>query len=148
MRLLLHNPGSDLLDRPREVRLLSPEGFPRSMRLSARRGAGRRILGRIEGVDGPEAAAALVGWTVVIGRDALPAPEPESWYLHDVLGRPVHTVTGRDLGRLVAVHQGGPVDVWEMTGSNGTTWLPLLAGRVLAVADDGIVVSGEGIVAG
>ncbi len=148
VRLFLHNPGSDLFDAPLDVHLRSPAGKARQARLSTRPGAGRRVLGRIEGVDTPEAAGTLVGWEITVPRAALPQPGPEAWYLHDVLGCAVRTASGRDLGRLAAVHQGGTVDVWEMTGPAGTTWLPLLSGRVLAVDDDGLVVSDEGLVTG
>jgi 16S rRNA processing protein RimM len=146
VRLFVYNPGSDLLDEPLDVRLVPPSGSPRPARLSTRPGAGRRILGRIEGVDTPEAAANLVGWSVVIAREVLPVAEPGTWYLHDVLERPVRTSSGRDLGRLVAVHQGGAVDVWEMDGPEGLAWLPLLEGRVVSVGPEGIVVTDEGLV--
>jgi len=146
VRLFLHNPGSDLFAAPLDVILVPPAGEPRPARLSTRPGAGRRVLGRIEGVDTPEAAARLVGWSLAVPRAALPEAGPGSWYLCDVLGLPVRTAAGRDLGRLVAVHQAGTVDVWELVGEGGTAWLPLLEGRALSVGPDGIVVSGEGLV--
>jgi DNA-binding response OmpR family regulator len=51
-------PATPLLDKPREVQLVGPDGARRTVTLRSRPGAGRRVLGEIAGVGSPEAAAA------------------------------------------------------------------------------------------
>jgi ribosomal 30S subunit maturation factor RimM len=50
VKLHLDNPDSDLLASPFPVTLVAPDGARREVRLAARPGAGKRILGRVEGV--------------------------------------------------------------------------------------------------
>lgn len=122
VRLLLHHRESRLLDRARPVRLAWPDGRSRSARLSARPGAGKRILGRLEGVDTPEAAEGLVGAAVWIARSELPAPEPGEYYVHDLLGARVEDEDGAVLGTVDDVVT-GPIDVWTVTTPSGPGFL-------------------------
>lgn len=146
VRLFLHNPDYDWLTRPRKVTLVGPDGSRRETTLQARPGAGRRILGCIDGVETPEEARDLMGWEIEVPQGMLPKPKAGEWYLSDILGRRVRTDNGRDLGEVVDVHQSGDVDVWEISGPAGTTYLPFLEGRVLEVDDAGILVAEDSVV--
>ena len=53
VRLYLHNREADWLGRPRAVLVESAEGRCYSVRLRTRRGAGKRILGRLDGAREP-----------------------------------------------------------------------------------------------
>lgn len=88
----------------------------------ARPGAGKRILGRIPGVDTPEAARALMGWSILIDRALLPPPEKGEYYLHDLLGLPVRDDAGAVLGTLVDVVP-GERDVWVVQTPSGEGYL-------------------------
>jgi len=149
LRLLLFNLESDwLFEAPRAVVLRSPDGRRIEVRLSARPGAGQRVLGLVEGLADREGARALIGWDIVVPREALPEPEAGSWYVEDLLGCAVRTAGGRALGVLVDVHPGAPVDVWELGSPDGTCYLPALAENLLSVGPEGIVVRDEGVVEG
>lgn len=146
VRLFLDNPESDWLFVSRKVALVSPEGERREVRLQARSGAGKRVLGAIEGVSDEETARSLMGWRILARMRDLPPPDPGEWYQAQLLGMEVITDTGRRVGTLHAVHQNGPVDVWEIQGPAGTHYLPVLEAHVLEVRDDEVLVADEGLV--
>ncbi len=148
LRLWLENPDSTwLLEASRDVLLRSSDGQERQVSLRARPGAGRRILGRIEGLSRREQAEALVDWQILVPRDALPEPEDDSWYIEELLGLEVRTEQGALLGKLVEVHQSAPVEVWEIHGDEGICYVPVLVDRIVEVGDV-IVVREDGVVQG
>ena len=148
LRLLLHNQQSQLLSEPRQVVLRSQAGERREVRLRTRPGAGRRILGTIDGVQDRETARGLMDWEILVRRDELPALEPGSWYVNDLVGLPVRGASGRALGRLTAVHQSGSVDVWELKSSRCVRYFPVLRDYVIQVGEDGVVLDDDGVVEG
>ena len=142
-RLFLHNRESDyLLGVWREVVLAAPDGARRAARLKARGGAGARVLASIEGVSEREAARALLEWEILIPRADLPEAGAGEYYHHQLIGLEVVDAAGAPLGRLVALHSPGEVDVWELRGGDGVSFLParrefvaevdLAGGRVVA----------------
>jgi 16S rRNA processing protein RimM len=133
VRLFLYNPATPLLDKPREVQLVGPDGARRTVTLRSRPGAGRRVLGEIAGVGSPEAAAALIGAEIVLPRSALPALPPGEWYHTDLLGAEVHTDAGRKLGALVEIHEGPGLDTWIVRGAGAEWWVAARADDVLEV---------------
>ena len=147
VRLLLYNPeGEWLFEGVRDVTLRAPDGHGQPARLRVRPGAGRRVLGTVEGVGDRDGARVLIGWEIVVPRAALPEPEPGSWYVEELLGCAVRTRDGRALGTLTQIHPGAPVDVWEVHGPAGTSYVPALAVNLLAVGPAEIVVRDEGVV--
>jgi 16S rRNA processing protein RimM len=139
VRLHLHNPDSDLLRQPREVVLVAPDGVRRPARMSARPGAGRRILGRIDGVRDEHEAGALKDHRVVMARDALPATGAGEFYVADLVGAAVEA--GERRGTVTDIHHAGPVDILEVdVGTREPVFVPLLDGVVLAVDLDARVV--------
>lgn len=144
LRLFLYNPASELLFTERDVVLVSQGGARRPARLLARRGAGKRVLARVQGVDTEAAAQILVGAEVVVSRGDLPPPEPDSWYHYEIIGLPVHTVSGRFLGNVAEIHTSGDLDVWIVRGPGGELFLPARK-ALLKVVDprSGVVVADE-----
>jgi 16S rRNA processing protein RimM len=144
VRLHLHNPSSDLLRTPRAVVLVAPDGSRRTVTMSARPGAGKRVLGRIAGVTDEHQAAALKDFRVLIPRDALPAPEEGEFYVADLVGLAVEA--GDRRGTIREIHQAGPVDVLEVeVGGKEPVFVPLVEGTVVDVdLDGGIVRLAEG----
>jgi 16S rRNA processing protein RimM len=119
VRLLLFDPDSRTLFTERRVTLISPDGAERrDVSLLARKGAGKRILGRISGVDDEAAARALIGWHVVIDRALLPKPAAGEYYLHDLLDLPVFDEDGVELGTLADVVS-GEKDIWVVETPDG-----------------------------
>lgn len=128
VRLYLHNPSSFLLDGEHDVELVGPDGQVKAARLSARPGAGKRILGRIAGIEDRDSAAALMGWQIRVARRALPDLEPDEYYVWQMEGAEVQ-VLGRagSLGRVVTVHQTGPIELIEIdTGTAEPLFVPSL----------------------
>ncbi len=117
VRVFLHNPESDLFDQPTEVVLVGPDGQRRPIVMRTRSGAGKRILGRIEGLTVREEAAALKDWRIEIARDALPVLEEDEYYVWQLQGAQVW-VEERCVGRVVEVHTSGPVEFFEIALSD------------------------------
>ncbi len=120
VRLYLHHRESELLAAGREVVLVSPSGERLQVRLRVRPGAGRRVIGAIEGVSDPERAAELVDWRIRVRTSELPPPAPGEFYLHRVLGAPVWC-EGELVGEVTAYHDHGPVGVFEVRLADGAT---------------------------
>jgi 16S rRNA processing protein RimM len=133
MRLFLYNRDSQLFVRGYDVTLVGPDGTRSGVRLRSRSGAGRRVLGRIEGVNNPEAAAALMGHEIVVHKDALPEVEEGTWYHHEILDLPVRTAGGVEVGTLVEIHVTGENDLWIVRGADGDHYVPAIRQMVLSV---------------
>jgi 16S rRNA processing protein RimM len=132
VRLHLHHRESTLLKRPREVVLESKDGARQVVRLSARSGAGKRVIGSVDGVTDPERARELIGWTVRIDRSALPAPAPGEFYVWAVPGLAVW-MGGDQVGTAVDVHETPGGDVLEVELPDGPVFVPLLREWVVEV---------------
>lgn len=134
VKLHLHNPDSDLLSEPKLVVLIAPDGRRFEAELSARPGAGQRILGRIEGVTDEAAARALRDYRIVISASALPALPEGEYYLWQLVGSEVFA-EGQRVGRLVEVQSPGPVDVFVVERDDGTPILLLSLAENIASID-------------
>lgn len=146
LRLFLYNRQSELLFQPREVTLAFGDRSRRQVRMHARPGAGLRVLARIEGIDTPEEASKLVGAEILLPRAALPPPEPDAWYHADLLGTPVFTASGREIGRIAEIHSAGGTDTWTIRGPEGETYLPVLRALLREVRPgERVVVSDEAV---
>lgn len=118
--------------------------------LEARR-QGRVWAVRVEGVDGREAAEALVGSEVLAERSSLGDPGEGRHYWGDLEGLEVETADGRTLGRVAGLYVTGGVDVLSVRGEGGERLVPLApwvtvdreAGRVRVDAPEGLWESGE-----
>lgn len=140
VRLHLHNREESVLEEPRNVVLVSPEGAEREATVSVRPGAGKRIIGRVAGVTTPEAAAELVGHTVFIDRALLPEPGEGEFYVADLLGLSVEDEAGTVLGTLEDVVP-GERDVWVVATDAGEAFLVPSADTVLRVDHEaGVIV--------
>lgn len=128
LKIFLYNPAGRWTGE-REVVLRDKAGARHRVRLSLRPGAGKRILGRIAGLDDVAQVEQFVGATILAQREALPALE---YYQADLLGLPVRTASGAELGVLTAIHRQGEVDLWEVEGDR-IRYVPAREGMVLAV---------------
>jgi 16S rRNA processing protein RimM len=126
VRVYLYNPASTLLRKGFDVALVAPDGARRAARISTRSGAGKRILGRIDGISTPEAAETLVDWEICVPKAALPPTDEGEWYHHELLGLPVRTASGEVLGRLAEIHATGEMDVWVVRSATEEHFVPVL----------------------
>jgi len=65
------------------------------------------------------AAEALKGTELFVGREALPAPEPDEFYHADLIGLEARDSEGRMLGKVLALHNFGASDVIELARPDG-----------------------------
>ena len=73
VKLFLYNVASDAFGRPTDAVLVLASGERKPVRLQAVRGAGKRIVGTLDGVADRDAAARLVGAEIVLAQAALPS---------------------------------------------------------------------------
>ncbi len=135
VKVFLYNPESTLFETPRVVRLVGPEG-EREVTLSTRPGAGKRILGLVDGVTTPDEARALADLRIVVARDVLPDLEADEFYDWQLEGAPV-LVDGETVGRVVRIHHPGEVEVFEIdVGDAEPAFVPSVSEFVLAIDVD------------
>ena len=77
------------------------------------------IVARARGVASKEAADALRGVRLHVPRSALPEPEEDEFYLHDLIGLEARTPGGEPLGRIKAVLDHGAGDILELDPGAG-----------------------------
>lgn len=136
VRVHLHNPSSALLREPRSVILEAPGKPARRAVVSVRPGAGKRILGRVAGVEDRDAAAALTGTRILLPVAELPPEDEGEVYVHRLLGAQVR-IGDRVVGELVDVHDQGPTVILEVaTGGREPTFVPLVDEFVEALRPD------------
>lgn len=81
-----------------------------------------------------EEAAALAGVRLYVARAALPPPDPDEFYIDDLVGLAVADDTGRPLGRVVAVHDFGAGAILEFkTPAGADRMVPFTKTAVRAV---------------
>jgi 16S rRNA processing protein RimM len=66
-----------------------------------------------------EDAAALAGTRLYIGRDRLPPPVDDEFYIEDLVGLEAEDETAASLGRVAAAYNFGAGDVIELSGVPG-----------------------------
>lgn len=128
VRLHLHHRESDLLAEPIEAVLVHPvDGTRMAVRISARSGAGKRVLGRIEGVSDRDAAASWMQWRLAVAKEALPGTDDDEFYVYELEGLEVQ-VDGRRIGVVTYVHDTPGGDVLEIAPASGEEplFVPLL----------------------
>jgi 16S rRNA processing protein RimM len=122
VRVMLHHREGETLFTERDVTLVSRAGERRTVRMLARAGAGKRVLARVQGVTTPEAAAALMGWSLVVDRATLPPPAEGEFYIHDLIDLPVFDDTGAPVGTILDVVP-GERDVWVVQTDAGEAYV-------------------------
>lgn len=101
---------------------MGPDGP--EVRVRIVRSQGDVVVGRIPGVTTRNEAERLKGTEFYVARSAMPAPEPDSYYHHDLQGLAVHGPDGVPLGRVKAVHNFGAGDILEVEREGGSTMIP------------------------
>jgi 16S rRNA processing protein RimM len=82
------------------------------------------VIATIAGIKDRDAALALKGTRLYLPRAALPEPEPDEFYIDDLVGLRAELEDGTELGQVVAVYNFGAGDVIEI-GRDGVPPLDL-----------------------
>lgn len=140
VRLFLHNRDSVLLDGPIAVTLVRPDGARFRAMVSARPGAGGRVLGRVQGVQTETGAHALVDWTIAVPLSALPATDEDEFYVAQLEGARV-VCGARELGHVVTVHETEGLDILEVDTGTDAEFVPMHADFIEEISvKDAVVV--------
>ncbi len=143
VRVRLFNPASEALRPGREV-VLRGRGGDRGMRVASVRRGARGLLVAFEGVLDRDAAAALTGCEVSVRRADLPALGPGEFYHHDVIGLPVKTRSGVEVGRVASVMTLA-TDILVIEGPGGEVLVPVVEGFVAEVGPEVVVVEDDAL---
>ncbi|HYW92716.1 MAG TPA: ribosome maturation factor RimM [Gammaproteobacteria bacterium] len=132
-------PRENILDYP--VWQLGGSGRWRSLRLIEGRVQGKGIVAHLEGCDDRDAAVALTGARIAVGRGELPPLAEGEYYWADLEGLRVRTIAGRELGCVGRLMETGANDVLVVRGERERL-IPFLPGRVVTEVDldDGVMV--------
>jgi len=96
------------------------------------------LIARLSGVEDRNAADALKGLRLYVGRDRLPKPKKGEWYAADLVGLRVERRDGSAMGRVKSVPNFGAGDLVEVERENGqTVFLPFTRKVVPEVDIDG-----------
>ncbi|MEM7293311.1 MAG: ribosome maturation factor RimM [Pseudomonadota bacterium] len=85
-------------------------------RVASVRRQGKRVLAKLKGCNTLEDAEALVGCTVAVTRDQLPALRDDQFYWRDLIGLEVVNLQGTALGHVAQVFDTGANDVLVVKG--------------------------------
>jgi 16S rRNA processing protein RimM len=117
---------------------LHDESGTRSFKVKLRGQVRGLVIARLDGVEDRNAAEALKGMRLYVGRDKLPRPRREEWYLADLIGLRVERSGGAVIGTVKSVQNYGAGDLIEVAGPNGqTTYLPFTKRAVPEVDIEG-----------
>jgi len=90
----------------RELLILT-DPDPISLAVKKIRVKGVATILALEGVDDRDAAEALVGATIQVGRDLLPPPGADEFFWQALVGLAVFIDSGRELGRVAGIMSAG-----------------------------------------
>ncbi|HXZ67043.1 MAG TPA: ribosome maturation factor RimM [Alphaproteobacteria bacterium] len=97
--------------------LLADDG--REFEIASIRPQTKGLVARVKGISTREAAEKLKGIALYVPRDALPEPEEEGEYYHaDLIGLSAVLVSGKPLGKVIAVQNFGAGDLLEIQLAN------------------------------
>lgn len=99
------------------------------------RPSNKGVIARIKGVSDRNAAEALKGTALHVGREAMPAPDEGDYYHADLIGLKAVRPDGVELGKVVAVQNFGAGDLLELqlAGARQTEFVPFTDACVPAV---------------
>lgn len=143
VRVHLFNKASDTLRAGIEVAIRG-EGKERLLRVASVRRASRGTLVSFQGVVDRDAARALTGCGVAVRRGDLPPLGPGEFYYQDVIGLPVRSRNGLEVGRVAAV-MSGATEILVIEGPRGEVLVPVVEGFVLCLGPEEVVVEDDAL---
>jgi 16S rRNA processing protein RimM len=93
------------------------------------------VIARLSGVEDRNAAEALKGLRLYVGREQLPKPKKGEWYAADLIGLKVERTDGSAMGRVKSVPNYGAGDLIEVEMDGGTSFFLPFTKRVVPEVD-------------
>jgi 16S rRNA processing protein RimM len=126
LRVRLHNPDSDLFSSIERVALVDADGGVDWRDVDTARPHKGCMLVRLTAVESANDAEALIGRAIAVERAQLPAPGDGEVYQQDLLGCPVRTDGGEELGVVAGFIATGSNDVCIVRGRGREYLIPLI----------------------
>ncbi len=130
-----------LTDNPARFEALSDVhveigGERKFLRLEDRKATPKGWLVKFEGVEERTQAQSLKGGYLQVETENLPELDEGRYYLFELIGMSVYTISGEFLGKIIDVQQYPANDVYVVQGDRGKLLLPAIADVVKSVDRD------------
>jgi 16S rRNA processing protein RimM len=96
---------------------------------------GNTVVAELDGIADRDAAAALMGYEVLIRRQQLPKPKPGEYYWADLVGLDVATESGVKLGKVDHLLETGANDVLVVIDGETERLIPFLQEQTILKID-------------
>lgn len=135
LRLHSYSGNLDSLKSAGEAQLRCNDGSCLSVKIKRAALHSGRILLSLDGFDDINQVQHLLGAELFLERKRLPAPDPDEYYWHDLLGLTVVTDTGLKLGTVRDIMETGANDVYlvKSDSSEQEYLIPAIASVIRAV---------------
>jgi 16S rRNA processing protein RimM len=138
LRVKLYNPDSAALQRGVTLVLRPSSGAEQAVTVRAARPARGELIIGLQGVEDRNRAEALRGAELLVRREALPVPEPGSYYVFDLEGcAVVDRDSGQPQGRVAGVDNHGAHDLLRVHQGETEWLLPFVDAYVVDVDLEG-----------
>ncbi|WP_031435703.1 ribosome maturation factor RimM [Methylomarinum vadi] len=114
---------------------LQRKGETKEMHLVGGQRQGKLVVAALEGVADRDAAAALIGWDILIDKEQLPVPEQGEYYWADLVGLRVETEQGEALGIVDHLMETGANDVLVVKDGKKERLIPFLQQQTVLNVD-------------
>lgn len=100
---------------------LAPEdrSRPFDIKLSSLRPGGKSMIASFDGIDSPDKAGRLTHCQVQVQRESMPDLPEGRYYYEEIVGLPVFTPDGEEIGVLDGFFSAGEKDVWSIKIKDG-----------------------------
>lgn len=120
----------------RSVTLVSPdETETRPATIESARLHRDRALIRFTGLETPEEAQSLKGWTIEIAESEAKKLDDDEYFLHDLAGLRLIDATGNERGKVVEAYEGGSGVLLNVRRSDGRTYEVPFAATICTAID-------------
>jgi 16S rRNA processing protein RimM len=137
LKVLPHEPGSDLLNHAQTIILRDQKGLTEDytpMKISEHKANTLLRLARVESV---AQAEALVGFTVLMSLDDLPELSAGKHYWHEIQGLAVVDQKRGNIGLLQGMFTTPAHEIYEVNGRFGEVLIPVVSRFIVEIDLDG-----------
>ncbi len=93
------------------------------------------MVAGLEGINDPDAAAALSGWEILIKKTQLPATAKDEYYWVDLIGLAVENLEGVKLGQVESLLETGANDVLVVKQGDTERLIPFIQPQTVRQVD-------------